>query len=96
MQKSILQKMSRVLELATELNPVPTEKEKTGNKPTIFVDFSGHISKFGVLIYSNGWDGYNRPDKSWDVYFRFESEQKINATLDDVIKELERLKEEEK
>ncbi len=52
---TVQQKFLRIMELALRLNGTPTKKAKTGNKPTVFVDFSGHTSELIVSVYSRGW-----------------------------------------
>lgn len=46
----------RVMELAVLINSKPTEQEITGNRPTVFVYFSGHTAGVDVTIYPHGWD----------------------------------------
>lgn len=41
--------------LALEFNGKPTKQELTGNKPTIFVDFAGHVCELDVGISMDGW-----------------------------------------
>lgn len=91
MQESTFQKMQKVLELAVKINPTSTEKEKTHNKPTVFVAFSGHVSKFEVLVYNKGWCEVSRADKNWQIYFEYDSDQKIDTTLNDILNTLEEL-----
>ena len=40
----MLEKIKRIMELAYLINPTETKQSVTGNKPTIFVNFSGHCS----------------------------------------------------
>lgn len=49
------EKVLRVLELAMLINPTKTRQEFTGNKPTVLVEFAGHVSRLYVQIYPNGW-----------------------------------------
>lgn len=45
----------RICELCMKLNSTRTSKEITGNKPTVFFEFSGHTSKVEISIHYNGW-----------------------------------------
>ena len=48
-------KIMRIVELCLQLNPTETLQGVTGNKPTVFFDFSGHIAECGVRIHAHGW-----------------------------------------
>jgi hypothetical protein len=43
------------MELALLLNPADTQRNVTGHKPTVFVEFSGHVSLIKVRVYETGW-----------------------------------------
>lgn len=47
--------VKQIFALALAINPNDTRKDKTGGKPTVFVNFSGHIAGIDVRIYRNGW-----------------------------------------
>lgn len=49
-------KIKRILALALKLNPTETRQETTGNKPTVLVEFSGHVGIVYVSVYKNGWE----------------------------------------
>lgn len=46
----------RILERAMHYNNTKTKKEETGDKPTFFVEFSGHTAQLDVGIEVNGYD----------------------------------------
>ena len=46
----------RILERAMHYNNTKTKKEATGDKPTFFVEFSGHTAQLDVGIEVNGYD----------------------------------------
>ena len=48
--------VKQIFNLALAVNPNDTTQDKTGNKPTVFVRFSGHVAAVYVDIYLNGWD----------------------------------------
>ena len=61
-------KAQLILELAMKINNTPTKQELTGDKPTIFVWFSGHCNLLNVEIHSNGWCEGNNPDYRYYLY----------------------------
>lgn len=91
MDNNLLKKVSKIIELAIILNPSPTNKDDTGNKPTVFVQFSGHISILSVFIYGNGWDA-NDEYNSYQMYrIRLDDKSKAEVKLDEIINKLEQL-----
>ena len=48
--------VKQIFALALAINPNDTKQDTTGNKPTVFVKFSGHVAAVDVEIYLNGWD----------------------------------------
>lgn len=55
MKKAVKEKAFEIVKLAMDFNERPTEREKTGDKPTFFVEFSGHCCNLTVGICSQGW-----------------------------------------
>ena len=55
-KREIKNLIMRIVGLAFTLNSVPTKKETTGGKPTVFVHFFGHTTGVDVTIYPHGWD----------------------------------------
>ena len=55
-QKEAREIVNQIFALALAINPNDTRQGKTGNKPTVFVRFSGHVAAVDVDIYPNGWD----------------------------------------
>lgn len=81
-------KIAKIMELATTINAEPTERGQTGDKPTVFVDFAGHVARLRVDIHSCGWDSeepYVSSDKSWNVKI---CDEKAEKNLDEIIIEL--------
>lgn len=89
MTKEIMQKTIKIVEIAMMLNSEPTQKEISGNKPTIFVEFMGHIGGVTVTIHSNGWQSDERSDYSW--FITFDKEKRAKNQLDEVIAKLTEL-----
>ena len=48
--------VKQIFNLALAINSNCTQRETTGEKPTVFVSFSGHIAGVHVEIYCKGWD----------------------------------------
>ena len=48
--------LKQIFNLALAINSNCTQKETTGEKPTVFVNLSGHIAGVEVTIYPTGWD----------------------------------------
>jgi hypothetical protein len=76
------------MELALLLNPTDTQTRTTGNKPTVFVNYSGHCTLFDVRIYLNGWKSDRRSDIYYSVWIGHGYEPK---ELDECISKLETL-----
>ena len=55
MNESIKNKVLEIMALAVEFNSAETKTELTDDKPTFFVDFSGHICALEVNIHPEGW-----------------------------------------
>lgn len=97
MSKNIVsEKIGKVLEMAAQLNPSSTSRDITGDKPTIFVEFYGHVSLFEVRIHSYGWGDapYDDPNYSWKIFIN-EDQENVEKQLDDIINLLEQLVERE-
>lgn len=80
-------KALKILNLAMLLNNTETKREITGDKPTVFVNFSGHINYFECQIYSNGW----YPNADYEFNYEIRLENDFNNELDECINKLEEL-----
>jgi hypothetical protein len=88
---TVNRKALRILELAMKINNTPTKQRTTGNKPTVFVCFSGHINVIEVEVYMNGW----YEDARSDCNYRFDltnasstderMREKLNKRMDNCI-----------
>ena len=67
MSNEIQTKALRALELALLINPESTQRERTGNKPSVLVWFSGHCGSVHIDIYPHGW--YFEADDNGDREF---------------------------
>ena len=83
MNESVKNKVLEIMALAVEFNNTATKTELTDNKPTFFVDFSGHTCEFAVHIYPEGWSN-NKMNKvkSLVTYLdKYNAEEKLDSTL---------------
>lgn len=54
-QKEAREIIQKIFNLALAINSNCTQRKTTGEKPTVFVGFSGHIAGVHVEIYGKGW-----------------------------------------
>ena len=47
--------IGQIADLMYKINSAPTEQESTGNLPTVFFEFSGHVCQVEIRIHFNGW-----------------------------------------
>lgn len=50
-------------------------KEKTGNKPTVFINFYGHVSEFEISCVSSGWASGVGADEQVNIYLNASREK---------------------
>lgn len=60
--KTISKQLTQIMQLCYQINSVGTNREETGNLPTVFVDFSGHTCQLHARIYEEGWETEVDPD----------------------------------
>ena len=98
MTKEITQRVLEIMELAVSFNSGETTQEFTGNKPTFFVVFSGHICGLEVrasvngypespVIYLSGKGATNR----YEVTILGDAEKQTLQDLDAVLAEMRRI-----
>lgn len=86
--KSVRKKVLKIMELAMLINDSPTEQEYTGNKPTVFVEFSGHIAELHTHIAPEGWYDDITTDETEFYIFCLTENENIEAELDGFIEKL--------
>jgi hypothetical protein len=47
--------VKQIFNLALAINANETTQSTTGNKPTVFVNFYGHVAVVDISIHRNGW-----------------------------------------
>lgn len=91
MTDKIKSKVLKIVELAMLLNPTRTQRGVTGDKPTVFVGFSGHCCDLDVQIHLNGWD-WCEPYCREDIYKNIDfSDEKQEKKIDEAIDILQKL-----
>lgn len=71
MSNEIQTKVLRAMELALLINPESTQRERTGDKPSVLAWFSGHCGSVHIDIYPHGWyfeADDNGDRESYDAY----------------------------
>ena len=77
----------RLIDLALDINGLGMRKQNvTGNLPTVFIYYSGHVANISVKIHSYGWRIDDAPDKKVSAYTDNASE------LECAVRQLEEIK----
>ena len=84
LNRTVKEKILKIMELGLQVN----SKEKN----TVFIRFSGHCELFEVSIHSKGWKNGVGADFFKDMFLARLSQRETEEKLDEIIKELERLK----
>ena len=90
MSNEIIDKVLRIMELAMLINPTSTNKELTGDKPTVFVNFQGHCNCLCISVHPEGWEpdyDINNDIKYYRAYL--DTDEDAAKTLDKAIERLE-------
>ncbi len=74
-----------IMEMVLKINgTTPTNREMTGNKTTVFAEFSGHIAEVEVHIHTNGWSAGERPDIRMRAYL--DDDEKMEGIITTLLK----------
>ena len=85
--KTISKQIAKIIQLCYQINSVETNRETTGNLPTVFLDFMGHTCQINVRVYADGWMSGEDPDYSASVYLD-DSPHDVSAELTELIERL--------
>ena len=88
MNESIKNKVLEIMALAVEFNNTETKTELTDDKPTFFVEFSGHTCGLNVNIHLKGWsrDKMNKV-KYFETYLdNYNTEENLDNILSEMKK----------
>lgn len=59
----------KIVELAMQVNSMQERQQRcSGNLPTAFVNYSGHVAGLDVMVHETGWRQYERPDRKFEFY----------------------------
>ena len=75
--------VKQIFNLALAVNPNDTKQDKTGNKPTVSVRFSGIIAGVEVQIYPTGWDDGALPYPPSISYLIYLDDESFTACVDE-------------
>lgn len=90
MSNEIMNKIIRIMELSMLINPSGTTREETGNKPTVFVAFSGHCACVQVDIHVTGWSrGESGVVHTYEAYL--DTDYKAEDEIEEALFELEKI-----
>ena len=78
--RKVMDEVLRITEKAMMYNNTPTKQEFTGDKPTFFVELSGHIGNILVDCHTGGYVAKNE----------YETEEEILADLNRVLADMDR------
>lgn len=62
------EKLHEIIDLYLKLNPTATRQEKTGNKPTVFINFSGQVGTVEIDVHENGWYPDSNPTIRFNLF----------------------------
>ena len=85
--KTISKQIAKIIQLCYQINSVKTNREVTGDLPTVFLDFMGHTCQINVRVYADGWISGEDPDFSAHVYLD-DSPDDVSAELTELIERL--------
>ena len=86
--ESVRKKVLEIMELAMLINDSPTQQEYTGNKPTVFVEYSGHLANLYAHFAPTGWFDEITEDEIVFNVFNLTENKNAEAELDGFIEKL--------
>ena len=75
--------VKQIFNLALAINPNDTTQDKTGGKPTAFVNFSGPVAGIDVRIYLNGWSSSADVDSEMITYTIYLDDESFTVWVDE-------------
>lgn len=66
--KTISKQLTQIMQLCYQINNVETNREITGDLPTVFIEFRGHTCQLNARIYDEGWGAGIDPDYTTTIY----------------------------
>lgn len=81
--KTISKQIAKTLQLCYQINHEETNREVTGNLPTVFLDFMGHTCQLNVRIYADGWMSGEDPDYTTTINLdQHSASEKLNVLIE--------------
>lgn len=89
MTKETREKVAKIMELALLINGTETQRAITGDKPTVFVDFEGHVATLYIRICDTGWESNGNWDREWKIgfsdWYPSRADEKVEEAIDEVL-----------
>ena len=82
-QKEAREIVKQIFDLALAINSNCTRRETTGEKPTVFVGFSGHIAGVHIEICCKGWDSEEDDDSLVLSYLVYLGDEMFTILVDE-------------
>ena len=84
-EKLLREQLHRILDIVIDTNGFEARtRSDMGTLPALFVDYSGHVNRFELAIYANGWQSGGHAEKLIDCWlskpFTEEFLQKVEDT----------------
>ena len=79
-EKRRRQQICEVLDLCLQINGLQeSDQEFTGNHPTAFLRFTGHVARLDVDVFRQGWEHWSSASDKMEV--RITDPAKVNQML---------------
>ena len=75
--------VKQIFTLALAINSNCTQRETTGERPTVFVGFSGHIAGVHIEIYGKGWDSVEDDENLVSRYLVYLGDEMFTTLVDE-------------
>lgn len=82
-QKETKEIVKQIFNLALAVNPNDTIQDKTGGKPTVFVNFNGIVAGIDVRIFLNGWSSSADVDSEMITYTIYLDDESFTVWVDE-------------
>lgn len=82
-QKEAREIVKQIFNLALAINSNCTQRKTTGEKPTVFVGFSGHIAGVHIEIYCKGWGSKEDDDSLVLRYLVYLGDEMFTTLVDE-------------
>jgi hypothetical protein len=91
----VREKCVEIMNIALSINNEKRQQDITGNKPTVFVGFSGHTAQLDIRFYRDGYNDHDDFEMQTIYLTNFDfidrAEENILIDLDRVIRKLRSL-----